>query len=155
MPKYNVDIRLADLPIAHRFAAWAITRRLRFTYREILSALADRHVIEICPCGDFMCTTMSFTTPDPGHLALPDGGNIWSTTSGMIGLATYKDHVEIEALRTDAYKPPFPHQEEIRQALHDGYSPTRTMHARQARQIFRKWLADLEESEIPVFEMNV
>ena len=155
MPKYNVDIRLADLPIAHRFAAWAITRRLRFSYREILSALANRHVIEICPCGDAMCTTMSFTTPDPGQLALPDGGDIWSTTSGMICLATYKDHVEIEALRTDAYKPPFPHREEIRQALHDGYSPTRTMRARRARQIFRKWLADLEENEIPVFEMNV
>ena len=154
MPEHNVDIRFADLPIAHRFAAWAITRKLRFTYHEVLGALADCRAVEVCDCGGPECATITFAQPHPSHLSLPTGGTYWMTTAGLIGLASDRVYMEIEALTTDEDDTGFPHRSEIHHALREGYSPTRNLHAREARRIFREWLAGLEERELAWFGVD-
>lgn len=142
------DIRLAELPVAHRFTAWVIAHKLRFSYREALAALGESRVIRICPCGDPACASMHLGLPDASRLPLPKGSIYWNTTAGLIALSVDSERIEVEALRTREGDSPFPHYEETLQATRKEHSSTRAIVAREARRRLRDWLSNLENREL-------
>jgi hypothetical protein len=166
----NVDIRLADLPISHRFLTWNITRNTPFdNFRRVFRWIAECRVIRICPCREPLCATTYLTLPDDGDPPYETGTSIFHTNKGSLYTQFVEDWIKIEALgddfirdgeettqtRTDELRDQkFPHSDELNRALESGHAPTQPVPACKARAILRDWLSGLEESPAVSLEVD-
>ena len=166
----NVDIRLADLPVTHRFVTWSITQVSPFdNYRKVFRWIAECRVIRVCPCPDPVCGTVYLTIPDGGDPAYEIGWNILLTNKGSVLVDFDKDWIKIEALGSDAINADveitqelrdrmrdkqFPHKDEVELALKRSQAPSQPSSDHEARGILRDWVSTLEEKPVMTIEID-
>ena len=166
----NVDIRLADLPITHRFVTWSIAQITPFNnYRKMFRWISECRVIRVCPCPDPVCGTVYLTMPDGGDPPYETGWNMLNTSKGWVLVHFDDDWIKIEAVGSDAINvdveitqelrdrlrdKQFPHKEEIELALVSGHAPTQSSPGHKARAILRDWLSGLEEKPAVSLEVD-
>lgn len=145
----NKDLKLGQLPISHRVAAWLIAQYTPHDYRQLMKLTADARVVRICSCGDPECATFVLERDpriDPGKT----GYTSKSTDAGWLFAIFNEKTIEIEALAYDNY----PHQQELQDA-NDGRTEYKPCPGWEASRKFREWVDNMQEQEIEKFDVHV